>query len=241
MKKIILPIFALIFSASIFAQTAGTLTVTATVSSSSTYIYSVWITSSTGTYIRTLTHYGNSYSTDLVNWYSASSGATTNATTGATKSSTATITSTWDGMNISKSSLVPDGSYIVKIEMTTESYGKNSKLVTGTFTKGTTDQTVTPTTVSPIGGVSLKWVHVSGTGIQDVEMNKLYSVYPNPAISSIFVSGSDINEVEICSLAGKSILISKEQRIDVSALPKGFYLAVIRSKVGTVLKKFEKI
>jgi len=241
MKRLILPIFALIFSASTFAQTAGTLTVTATVSSS-TYIYSVWITSSTGTYIRTLTHYGYSYSSDLVKWYAASSGSTTNATTGATKGSSATITSTWNGMNISNSSLVADAVYNVWIEMTTESYGKSSKFVTGTFTKGKTDLPATSLTgMTPIGGVTIKWVHVSGTGIQDVEMDKLYSVYPNPAISSIFVSGSDINEVEICSLAGKSILISKEQRIDVSALPKGFYLAVIRSKVGTVLKKFEKI
>jgi len=241
MKKIFFAIFALIFSASLFAQTAGTLTVTATVSSS-TYIYSVWITSSTGTYIRTLTHYGTNYSSDLVNWYAVSSGATTNATTGATKSSTATIVSTWNGMNISNASLVADAVYKVWIEMTTESYGKSSKLVTGTFTKGTTDLPLTTLTgVTPIGGVTIKWVHVSGTGIQDVEMDKLYSVYPNPAISSIFVSGMDINQVDICSLNGQRILTSNQQKVDVSGLSKGNYLAVIYAKTGTIVKKIQKL
>lgn len=251
MKKVFLPIFLCVLSLSIFAQnevpgastvaTSGTLTVS-TLISSNTYITAIWINTSTPTFLRTLNYNtGNNYVNDLIKWKADCGGIrnTLNATSGATKSSAAIITTTWNAKDQANTTVVADGDYIVKIEMTNENYGTSTKLVTGTFTKGPIAQTVTPANSTPFSGISIKWAPVN-TAIEDVELSKLYSVYPNPAISSIFVTGSDIKEVEICSLAGKSILISKEQKVDVSALPKGMYLAVIRAKNGTVVKKIEK-
>ena len=252
MKKLILPFFLLIISFSLFAQnevpvasnanTAGTLTVTSTVTYSNPYYYAVWINNPTGTFLRTLVMYGNnsSYYADLARWSADTNKNKTNATTGATKSSTSTLPITWNAKDQDNSLVVADGTYTVKIEMTSESYGTASKFVTSTFVKGTAAQTVTPANVSPISAISIKWVPVN-TAINDVELEKLYNVYPNPAISSIYVTGNDIQAVEICSLAGKSILYSREQKVDVSALPKGMYLAVVRAKAGTIVKKIQKI
>ncbi|HEY6914391.1 MAG TPA: T9SS type A sorting domain-containing protein, partial [Paludibacter sp.] len=108
------------------------------------------------------------------------------------------------------------------------------------FTKGPVAQTVTPTAVSPISAITLTWTPVN-TAIDNVEFSKLYNVYPNPAVSSVYVTGSDIKEVQICSLAGKILLSSKEQKVNISVLPKGFYLAVIYAKDGMVVKKIEKL
>ena len=242
MKKIILPIFALIFSASMFAQTAGTLTVKATVAYSSPYFYAVWINNPNGTFLRTLVMYGgnSSYYKDLVNWHSQTSDNKTNAITGATASATTSYTTTWNGKNQVNSGVVTDGNYIVNIEMSSESYSPNSKFVSTSFAKGRSSVSLTPTAVSPIGSITVSWVP-DFTAVQNVDMQKLYSVYPNPTVSSIFVNGIDIKEIEICSLSGKTLLLSKEQKVDVSALSKGFYLAIIRAKTGTVVNKFEKI
>ncbi|MEI7502933.1 MAG: DUF2271 domain-containing protein [Paludibacter sp.] len=242
MKKIYTYILFFAFCTAMKAQTSGTLTVTSSIGAS-TFITAVWVTNSSSAFVRTLTAYGNEtkYNKDLVKWTADCGGLRnyTNAVTGATKPSSSLITSTWNGTNQLNTTQVADGNYNVKIEMTTEGYGTGTKLVTGTFTKGPNAQTVTPTAVTPISAISIKWVPVN-TALVDVELEKLYSVYPNPAISSIFISGLDINEVEICSLTGKSILFSKEQKIDISLLPSGIYLALIRTKVGTLVKKIYK-
>lgn len=84
------------------------------------------------------------------------------------------------------------------------------------------------------------WFPVN-TALNNIEMYKLYSIYPNPAVSSIFASGSNIKEVAICSLTGKQIISSKEQSVSISSLPKGFYLTVIYAKAGAVVKKIQKL
>ena len=223
------------------ASTSGTLTVAATVTYSNPYYYAVWINNPSGTFLRTLVMYGanTSYYSDMTHWTADTNKNKTNATTGATKSSNSTISTTWNAKDQANSALVVDGVYTVRIEMTSENYGTSSKYITSTFTKGPTAQTVTPTVVSPMSAISIKWVPIT-TAINNVELEKMFNVYPNPAISSIYVSGSDIKDVEICSLTGRSILISKEQHVNVSSLPKGMYLAVIRSKIGTIVKKIEK-
>ena len=239
MKKIFLAIFAVIISASMFAQTAGTLTVTASISGN-THISAIWINNSSG-FLRTL-YAGsqNNYAYELTNWNTDSKGSVLNATTGASKNAEVLV-STWNGKDINNLNLVPDGTYTVKIETITESMNKVSKLFTTTFTKGTIDLNLTPTSVTPITPVTIKWAHLSLAAVNNVESDKLYSVYPNPAISSIFVSGININQVDICSLNGQRILTSNKQKVDVSSLSKGNYLAVIYAKTGTIVKKIQKL
>ncbi|NDP20072.1 MAG: DUF2271 domain-containing protein [Paludibacter sp.] len=253
MKKILFTLLIVFLANYLQAQTsapeattatAGTLTVTYTIVSS-TYINAVWIKSVTpASFVRTLTVFGqeNKYNNELVKW-TADSGTRnyTNAVTGATKASTAVMTSTWNGKDISNTTIVPDGDYTIKIEMTTETSGTNSKLVTGNFTKGPVAQTITPANVSPISNIKIAWAPASTTSINNLEMDKLYSVYPNPAVSSIYVSGLNIEGVDICSLSGKILIMSKESNVNISKLPKGVYLAVIYAKTGTVVKKIEKL
>lgn len=106
------------------ASTVGTLTVTATTvtfkgdHAPKNYL-AVWITNSSGAYVKTLlAYYGGSHVSDLTSWVSSNpSKDKTDATTGATLSSHAQRTTTWDGTNASKL-LQADGNYTVKFEMT---------------------------------------------------------------------------------------------------------------------------
>ena len=256
MKKIILPIFALIFSVSLFAQqTAGTLTVTFSTSSTNTYSLAVYITNSTGSLVNTMlyrTSNGDSSAKDMStfwsligsSWSTSSAKLLTNtdldATSGATTSTGYAAKNLYWGKNTSIAT-VADGTYTVNFEMANYTGSVSRRYTSGTFTKGLTDQTVTIPNATGFIAMTLKWAHLSLAAVDNVESDKLYSVYPNPAISSIFVSGMDINQVDICSLNGQRILTSNQQKVDVSALAKGNYLAVIYTKTGTIVKKIQKL
>ncbi|MEI8271789.1 MAG: DUF2271 domain-containing protein [Paludibacter sp.] len=242
MNKLILPIFALFFSTTMFAQTAGTLTFKVTTLAGGTisgaHIQVIWIKNSAGSFVKTLLAYSNSKGNidHLTKW---APGGTTpsivDALTGATTSTYGTLTETWNATNVSKT-VVADGNYTVWVELSDDPSEVSSSW---TFAKGATAINSTGTATANFTNVSIVWAPVN-TSLNDVELEKLYSVYPNPAISSIFISGVDINEVEICSITGKSLLYSKEQKIDISLLPSGIYLAVIRTKTGTIIKKIQK-
>lgn len=224
------------------ANTDGTLTVTANVGYSSPYYFAVWIKGTTGTFLRTITMYGQNskYYKDLGHWNSESGANKVNAVTGATKSTASAYTSTWNGKDQANTTTVPDGNYTVSIEMSSESYGTNSKYITTTFTKGPAVVTLTPTAVSPISNVSIQWVP-SSTAINNIELSKLYSVYPNPTRSTVYINGFDIEAIEVYALNGKLIFVTNNQKIDLSGLSKGIYLAKITTKAGTFMKKIEKL
>ena len=226
------------------ANTSGTLTVSTTTVTfngdhAPKHYLAIWITNSTGTYVKTLmAYYGGSHVSDLTNWVASNSSKDkTDATTGATLSSHATRTATWNGTNVAKT-VVADGNYIVKLEMT-ENEG-TGKLATYTFAKGTEPVTLTPANVSGFSNISIKWVPTN-TALDAIEDAKQYSVYPNPVISTAYINGYDIEEIELIALNGKSIFVTQNQKIDLSGLPKGIYLAKITSKTGTYMKKIEKL
>lgn len=222
--------------------TSGTLTVTATVSYSSPYYYAVWIKNSSGTYVRTLMMYGQTskYYGDLAHWYAESAADKTNATTGATKSSTSAFSATWNGKDKTNTTIVADDNYTVGIEMSSEALGTFSSYVSGVITKGTASQTLTPTAVSPISNITIKWVP-TGTGLNDIKLATLYTIYPSPTKSTIYVSGPEFKTVTIYTLSGKQVLKSIEPKINLSALPSGTYLAEIQTSRGTVTKKVVKL
>jgi hypothetical protein len=68
----------------------------------------------------------------------------------------------------------------------------------------------------------------------------MYSVYPNPTTSFVFVNGFDIQEIELFTLSGVRILKTNNQKINLTTLPKGVYLAKILARSGTVIKKIQK-
>jgi hypothetical protein len=73
-------------------------------------------------------------------------------------------------------------------------------------------------------------------------MEKRYTLYPSPAVSSIYVSGLDIERIDICSLSAKILIHTNEQKVNISKLPKGAYLAVVYTKSGnSIVKKFQKM
>ena len=244
MKKLLLPIFALFFSAALFAaNTAGTLTFKVTTVSASpltgAHIQTIWIKNSAGTYVNTLLAYSKTSNIDhLKLWAPTGSAPTyTNALTGATTSTFGLLTETWiakDATNV----VVADGTYTIWIQASSDT--SNSVSSSWTFTKGTTAVNTTGTATTNFTNVSIVWAPVT-TAINDVEMEKYYSVYPNPAVSSIYVCGEDVKEVQICSLNGQILMTSNEQSVNISKLSKGNYLAVIRAKNGTVVKKIQKL
>lgn len=243
MKKNLLALFLLAFVCTTQAQstTDGTLTVTATVSINSIpYYYVVWIKDSQNAFVRTLTMYGQTtkYYPDLTNWYTSSGTNKTNATTGATKSLPGTYTSTWNGKNQANTTTLADGNYTVCIEAVSD--GGADKIVTGTFTKGTSAQTVTPTNVSPISTISIKWVPVT-TDINEIELSKLYSVYPNPTVNSVFVNGFGIKALTLLSLSGKQLTKTILPNLNLTDYPAGTYLLRVETEQGSFTKKILKI
>ncbi len=243
MKKYFLSLLFLVVIASIHAQnTSGTLTVTATTfTANGSYapknIVAMWIQDSSGKFVKTMLILAANRKADLTNWVAATPvGNSIDAITGATQSSHGTRTCTWKATNTS-GVVVPDGTYNVKMEMT-ESNG-NGKVGTFTFDKGPNAVTLTPANIPSFMNISIKWVPVIA-GIEVEKLAKLYDVYPNPTKSSIFVTGTDISEVEILSLSAKSLMRSKEQSLNLSSLSSGTYLIQIKSKLGIVAKKVIK-
>lgn len=244
MKKLFLPILVLCFSVAIYAQnTAGTLTFKVTTASGGTisgaHIQAIWVVNSAGTYVKTLLAYSKTTNIDhLSKWApgKVKPTVTADAQTGATTSTYGLLTETWNAQNVS-GTVVPDGNYTVWVELSddpTEISGS------WTFAKGPTGVNTTGTATTNLTNISIVWVPIIAA-VNDPQMEKYYSVYPNPAVSSIYVSGEDVKEVLICSLNGQSLLYSKEQHVNISSLAKGNYLAVIRTNNGTVVKKIQKL
>jgi Predicted periplasmic protein (DUF2271). len=218
--------------------TNGTLSVTYTASTGSN-ISALWINSGS-TFLRTLYAASNSsYVNDLTNWVSDSKKNVVNATTGAT-TGISTKTYTWNSKDQTNSSIVSDGTYTIKIELTTEAYGTNGKLLTASFTKGPNAQTLTPTNVTPITGISINWTPAN-TALNDINLEKQYVAYPNPTRSTVYMSGLDIIEIEVCTIAGKHVFSTNQQTFNLSQLPKGVYLTKVITKNGTFVKKIEKL
>ena len=243
--------------------TSGKLTVSFSTNNGSgngqAFSMAIYITNSSNQLVNTLfyrTRNGDSSAQDMTTWWPliGSSWSTnvattitktkslTDASTGATATNNLTNQIAYWGNNAAAANAVAavaDGTYKVNFEII--NYKPVSRqYYSGTFTKGPIASNSTVTATIGFSGISIVWTPVN-TAINDVELEKMYSVYPNPTVSSIFITGSDIKEVEICSLNGKSIFTCKEQKVDLSRLAKGLYLAVIRAKTGTIVKKIEKL
>ncbi|MDO9152680.1 MAG: DUF2271 domain-containing protein [Paludibacter sp.] len=252
MKKLILPILFLAFTLTVEAQnaipetpyntTSGTLTITATTVTyggeyAPKHYLAVWVVNSSGAFVKTLmAYYGGKYVSDLTYWNAATPTRNiVDAITGATLNTHATRTATWNGTNAS-GVLQVDGNYTVKLEMTEKATGK---LTSYQFAKGATDETLIPVNIVGFSNISIKWVPTN-TALNQIDTDNQYSVYPNPTKGTAFISGFDIQEIELLTISGKSIFTTKDQKIDLTRLPKGIYLAKLNTKTGTYMKKIEK-
>jgi hypothetical protein len=244
------------------STTDGTLTVTFSTNNAGNtsyteYVADIYITNSANALVNTLlyrTSNSNGSGPYLTNWWplvgKSLTAATTKTTADAITGATAKSSSFYTNQNVYWGKLASvaadaDGLYIVHFEICNVTSGGGGLVkhsYSGSFTKGPANSSAAVTTTANTGfsGINLSWVPVN-TAIQDIEMQKLYSVYPNPAINSIYVLGTDITSIDICSLSGKVLIQSNEQSINVSKLPKGAYLAVIYIKTGKIVKKILKL
>jgi hypothetical protein len=230
------------------AATPGVLTVTATESTtgggySPKHITAVWIQDEAGKFVKTLLAYTGKYRIHLNNWESATTAFgsaynTVDAVSSATIYAFGVRTYKWDGTNIANPrAVMPDGTYTVKLELTDKNNTGN--LATFTFTKGAAAQTLTPTNQPSFSNVSLKWTP-STTGIDDVKLEKSYTVFPNPTKSNFNVYGPDIIAVELYAISGKKLKSTAESKMDISSLQKGIYFVVVRTKQGRFSKRIVK-
>lgn len=61
----------------------------------------------------------------------------------------------------------------------------------------------------------------------DENLERTLFIYPNPSSEEIVISNIDIKEVSLFDLSGKKLLVSTENRIDVSFLNNGVYFVKI--------------
>jgi len=251
MKKCFITIsFLLSFVVMAYAQnqvpnisTTGTLTVSVNTLQGALNGYSpknivaIWIVDSNGTFVKTLLALAATRKGDLYKWKAATSTYNVvDATTGATQSAYGVRNCTWNGTDVSRV-VVPDGNYTVWIELTDDAV--QGPFTSYTFAKGPNAVSLSPAALANFSGISIQWAPTA-TAIDEVQLEKLYTVYPNPTSSMIYVTGFDIQGIDIYTLAGKCILKSSIQTVNLNSLPKGTYLAKVMTKKGTFIKKIEK-
>jgi len=254
---LIIALFAIGFIAK--AQTNGTLTVTTTTStpgSGSGYdpenVLAIWVQNSAGKMVNTMlynTKNSNSSAVDLTTWYGligawASRTTYTNAdaVTGATNTSYGAKTCYW-GKTVNISAIT-DGVYTVKMEILCDNVAVGAtghKIVTYTFTKGgaSSTGTLSGSAQTCFSNTVVSWVPKT-TGVDEIKLASLYTVFPNPTKSSIYVTGGDINGIEIFTVSGTRLLKTNQQQLNLEQLPKGIYLAQISTYKGVFIKKIVK-
>lgn len=134
-------------------------TTTSATSSNAQYtpknIVAIWVETSAGTFVKSLTVYAGVRKSDLSSWNKSSAGSTTDAVTSATRSSYGTINSVWNGKD-AKGTEVADGSYKLCMELTDKSSTGN--YASFAFTKGATESTLTPANVPSFSSTTIKWM-----------------------------------------------------------------------------------
>lgn len=248
MYKAFLTLAFLVLSLIAQSQTSGTLTVTATTSKTSSPKYSpknivaIWIEDSNGNFVKTLLAYAGERKQYLKTWKSKTTLAgsaynVVDAITGATQSLHAARTASWNGKNKS-SILVDDGTYKLKMEVT-DNDGTAQNLAEFSFVKGTSEQVLTPAATNGFSSITIKWSPLN-TAVDEADANTTYRIFPTLATSTISVSGSEVESLEIFDMQGKLMLHSSEKVISVINLPGGVYLANINTIYGNYKQKFVK-
>jgi hypothetical protein len=128
---------------------ASGLTITATTQPTATgtfapnHVVAVWIQDSGGAFVKTIDRWAATRKSDLVGWIAKAGSADADAVSGATIQSHATpLTITWDLKNKS-GTVVPDGTYTIRMELADSNTTSTANNNEGTFTfvKGSAPQT----------------------------------------------------------------------------------------------------
>jgi hypothetical protein len=124
------------------AQTQGTCTFTVTTTRDTgaefdpKHVLAIWVTNSSGTFVKTLKKMAASRESHLNTWVATSGKNVVDAVTGATLTAHTTHTVTWNCRNVS-GAIVPDGEYRMRVEFTSENaQGPITPATYIKFTKG---------------------------------------------------------------------------------------------------------
>ncbi len=240
MKKIykLLGVAILISSATINAQSAGTLTFKlGEVAHASTYsgskrVLAVWIeqntTGTTWTFVKTLCAYGKGTpSNHIPTWKTASASNTTGVASTSTLSwSSGLQTLNWDGKNVA-GALVADGNYRVAVEECWDHGG--SAVAYFPFTKGASADTQTPTNVN-FTGLNLAWAPTLASDTFSKGPEAVVYPIPSKGIFNIDMK-SDVKNIQVVDINGKVIYnevmeeatSSSTKKVDLSLFNDGIY------------------
>jgi len=230
-----------------FSQTNGTLTVTTTTSESGgpykpKNIVAIWIEDGSGNFVKTLLAYAEERKKHLTAWKASTTAAGSpynrvDAVTGATRNSHSEQVCTWNGKNFNQT-LVADGEYKVKMELTDRNGTGNSAVFS--FTKGSNPQTITPTNVPSFSNIGIVWTPIT-TETKEETTEPIILVYPNPVSSQAVILGVGVKSFEVYDLEGILKLRTNGNEIDMSTVKPGIYLIKIVADSGTYVKKIIKI
>ncbi len=241
-KTVLTCILCLGLTYPIFAQTTGKLSFTCTTYAPSgdwgnKHVAAIWIQNNENpsVFIKTNAKYG--YQDDhLTSWTAISGSNLVDAVTGSTLSSYGTLSVEWDGTDASHN-VVMDGDYSVYIEMGWgKDKAKNHVTKPFTFTKGPSDQQLTPEGTSNYSAINLTW-QPAATLLFSVEDINGVNVFPNPSKGAIeldFQKALPNAKLEVINLSGKLVYAERFQQpipgirtLDISGISAGAYLLII--------------
>jgi flagellar hook assembly protein FlgD len=237
--------FLLIFSG-LKAQTDGSVTFTIkTIAKSGGFspkhVLAIWIEDNSGKLVKNLELSANTRKQYLYTWNTVSGGSATDITTGATLTSHKTHSKTWDCRDKS-GTLVPDGSYKIRTEFTSEH--AQGPLDAVTFTKASGAITLNPAASTYFTDINLAFTPSIGTKIDLLSPEKYeLEVYPNPVkdfLNIVFTMNTEakINlsiynmNIQLVSLINESIAVEGNNEFrwsPPSDLVKGSYILILQS------------
>lgn len=242
-------VFLLFCAYQVQAQTAGTLTVTVTTAQTATAAYApknilaIWVEDNSGKFIKTLMAYANTRKAYLTKWSTSTSavGSAYNivdAISGATQSSHSTRTCSWNGTDYS-GKVVTDGSYKLCMELTDQHIASN--YTSFAFTKGTTNQSLTPPDVLPsFKSIAINWSTKVTQVNPELTKSNAVIIFPNPGKGLFKVLAEDVLEIEVYGISGETIFKGNAPVFDLSGKPNGIYFVKVRTVQNTVVKKIIK-
>ncbi|MFC0877645.1 DUF2271 domain-containing protein [Saccharicrinis sp. FJH2] len=204
------------------------------------HVIAIWVEDSNGNYVNSLAVYGNRRLGYLSTWYGASKGIKGDAVTGATVSSFRTYNVTWN-LNDYSGNRVPDGTYVLMIEATSQNSAGPKKSIQ--FTVGGSSYTENPNGDTYYKNMTLEYTGNDATPIHGLDSKAEISFYPNPVKESLNMnvefSKPLFTTVELIDLTGRSsdrlysgVILSGKQTLKFDRDPtlnKGAYFLQVKT------------
>jgi len=194
----------------------------------------IWVEDNSGNFVKTLLVYAERYKTHLNTWQASTTNAgsaynSTDALTGASPKSHGTRTCTWDGTDFDEDEMA-DGTYKLWMEMTEDNATGKYKSIS--FTKGSSTDVQSMSSVSGFSAASLTWTPSVVTSVRTIKLNTDIKIYPtlSEGIFTITNESSEaISSIQVANLNGTVVKIPEiSDTLDITDLPNGVYLVIVR-------------